>query len=60
MKCPYCGEEFSDTVAENHINNKWCLINKEKAPKEAETLEAETTSENAEPEKKSKKNKSQK
>ena len=25
MKCPYCGIELSEPVAEIHIKNKWCV-----------------------------------
>ena len=28
MKCPYCGIELSDPIAEIHIESKWCIKEK--------------------------------
>lgn len=45
MKCPYCEEEFSDAVAEKHIENKWCQLNKKEEISKVPKVKSKTQKE---------------
>ena len=41
MKCPYCGIELSDPIAEIHIESKWCIKEKNEKNKSIEKMNKE-------------------
>ena len=41
MKCPYCGIELSDPIAEIHIESKWCIKEKNEKNKSSEKMNKE-------------------